>query len=78
MVEISQNINYSDFDVINFVKQILNEIEKIRSVGNVNPNDGFETMIFSSSKESRLNAFFRLVGLPSYVIRKRKMMVIDE
>lgn len=48
------------FDVINFAKNILTEIEKIRAFDNFIDENSIPT-------ESRINAFFRLIGLPMFV-----------
>lgn len=46
------------FDIINFAKNILTEIEKIRA---------FDKLTDEVPTESRINAFFRLIGLPMFV-----------
>lgn len=47
------------FDIISFAKEILREVDSIRSRSMKTESDVIE--------ESRLNAFFRLIGLPMFV-----------
>ena len=60
------NINFtSKFDVIGFAKNIINEIESVRSYKMVKDDDTKDN--FGAPTESRINAFFRLIGLPMFV-----------
>lgn len=62
MNSINQNI---EFDIISFAKDILKEIEALRSfneLGDDSTEPGLRTPL-----ESRLNTFFRLIGLPMIV-----------
>lgn len=56
----------SNFDVVNFAKEILNEVDQIRSY---EPKEADEDTSLKEHRpiESRINAFFRLVGLPMFV-----------
>lgn len=59
-----------DFDVIGFAKELMIEIESIRSYKeqkDEKTGDGFQL-----PTESRLNAFFRLIGFPYFVNIKDK------
>src|SRR5574342_124630 len=53
------------FDVITFAKDVLDEVDRIRSFNQVSDLETGES--FNIPTESRLNAFFRLIGLPSFV-----------
>lgn len=65
MVEGINTNTFNNFDVIGFAKNIINEIENIRSF-DISTNS--ETSPNSSVPiESRINAFFRLIGLPMFV-----------
>jgi len=59
-----------NFDLIKFAKQILSEIDNIRSV-TISESDG-EKGTKQTSNESRVNAFYRLIGFPMFVTLKRK------
>lgn len=54
-----------EFDVIGFAKSLMSEIESIRSFKNVKDDKTGEG--FQLPTESRVNAFFRLLGLPYFV-----------
>ena len=54
-----------EFDVIGFAKSIMSEVESVRSFEKVKDDKTGEG--FQLPTESRLNAFFRLVGLPYFV-----------
>jgi len=58
------------FDVISFAKSILSEVGKVRAFANT--TDDITQEGFTLSKESRINAFFRLIGLPMFVTVKKK------
>jgi hypothetical protein len=59
-----------DFDVIGFAKKIMSEVDGIRSFKKTS-DDKTESQD-QTYAESRLNAFFRLVGLPMFVELKVK------
>jgi hypothetical protein len=70
MAEISDTTALAKFDVIEFAKGIMSEIDQIRSFDElVDENTGEN---FRVPAESRINTFFRLVGLPMFVIIKNK------
>lgn len=56
----------ADFDVIDFAKKILNEIDQIRSY-EFGQADNDTSQKEHKPIESRINAFFRLIGLPMFV-----------
>jgi len=65
MVEGINTNTFNNFDIIGFAKNIINEIENIRSFDvSVNSETSPNSNI---PMESRVNAFFRLVGLPIFV-----------
>jgi hypothetical protein len=70
MVETSNTTSKAKFDVIGFARNVLAEIENIRSYRKVQDDNTKED--FGLPVESRLNAFFRLVGLPMFVTAKSK------
>jgi hypothetical protein len=58
-------ISDKEFDIIGFARKIMSEVEKIRSFERI-----FDDESGTSGNvpiESRINAFFRLIGLPSFV-----------
>lgn len=57
------------FDIIGFAQNILSEVDKIRAFDK--EDDGTKEGV-TRYVESRLNAFFRLVGLPMFVTKKKK------
>jgi hypothetical protein len=62
----SPNINtLNKFDIIKFAKNILNEVESIRSYTIATDEDTSQK--YNVPTESRVNAFFRLIGLPMFV-----------
>ena len=70
MVEGISTNTFNNFDVIGFAKNIINEIENIRSFdlstnSETSPNSSIPV-------ESRVNAFFRLIGLPMFITVKDK------
>jgi hypothetical protein len=58
------------FDVISFAKDILNEVDGVRAFSDAVDEDTKEG--FALPAESRINAFFRLIGLPMFVTVKEK------
>ena len=62
--------NIAQFDVIKFAEKIMNEIDSIRSY-DFNTDDSVEQRNHTP-KESRVNAFFRLIGLPMFVTIEKK------
>jgi hypothetical protein len=58
------------FDVISFAKSILSEVGKVRAFADT--TDDITQEGFTLSKESKINAFFRLIGLPMFVTVKKK------
>lgn len=65
MLEFSDKSTLTKFDVINFAKNILTEIEKIRAFDKLVDEESIDN--FKVPTESRINAFFRLIGLPMFV-----------
>jgi hypothetical protein len=61
----------TDFDIIEFAKNIINEVENIRSYMLLQTDDNTSQKI-KKPIESRVNAFFRLVGLPMFVNVEKK------
>lgn len=61
----------ADFDIIDFAKKILNEVDQIRSYefGQADDDTGQKE---HKPVESRINAFFRLIGLPMFVSIEKK------
>lgn len=61
----------ADFDVVDFAKKILNEVDQIRSYefGQADDDTGQKE---HKPIESRINAFFRLIGLPMFVSIEKK------
>jgi len=70
MTDISNKDSLMNFDVISFARKILSEVESIRSFSKV--TDDKTGQQFQLYAESRLNAFFRLIGLPMFVEIKAK------
>ncbi|MFA5048813.1 MAG: hypothetical protein WC516_07340 [Patescibacteria group bacterium] len=61
----------ADFDIIDFAKKILGEVDQIRSY-EFDQADNDTSQKEHKPIESRVNAFFRLIGLPMFVsIEKR-------
>jgi hypothetical protein len=58
------------FDLIKFAKEIISEVDNVRSYNKTVDSNTKEA--FSVPTESRLNAFFRLIGLPMFVSIKQK------
>ena len=73
MAEFSNKTVLTKFDVIKFAKNILNEIEEVRSFDNA--FDEQTDNNFKIANESRINAFFRLIGLPMFVSVEDKVKV---
>ena len=61
----------SDFDVIEFARNIMSEVEALRSY-NSDQSDDSTAQKENKPTESRLNAFFRLIGLPMFVHMEKK------
>ena len=59
-----------DFDVISFAKKIMSEVESIRSFTKTKDEKTGEG--FQLPTETRINAFFRLIGFPMFVSIKGK------
>lgn len=68
---VKNDYNVPEFDIIEFAKNILNEVEKIRSYDGSFTDEG-NGKANNKIIESRLNAFFRLVGLPMFLTVERK------
>lgn len=71
---VNQNNDFqtvADFDVIEFAKSVLNEVEQIRSYDFSQNDDGTATKNHKPI-ESRVNAFFRIIGLPMIVSVEKK------
>jgi hypothetical protein len=67
----SPDINIlNKFDVIKFAKDIISEVESVRSYRTVTDEDTKQS--YNIPIESRINAFFRLVGLPTFVTLESK------
>lgn len=70
MTDSSNITSTAKFDVISFAKNILREVDKIRAS---QPQfDDVTNTNYNQPAESRLNAFFRLIGLPMFVTLKSK------
>jgi len=65
MAEFSDKSTLSKFDIIKFAKNILSEVENVRAFESLVDEDTADN--FKVPNESRVNAFFRLVGLPMFV-----------
>ena len=61
----------SDFDVIEFARNIMSEVDSLRSFEFEQADDNTEKKEHKPI-ESRLNAFFRLIGLPMFVHMEKK------
>lgn len=70
MVDISNKDSQANFDVIGFAKNILSEVDAIRAFSKTS-DDKTEGQV-QTHIESRINAFFRLIGLPMFVEVKPK------
>jgi len=70
MTDIANKDSQSNFDVIAFAKKILSEVDGIRSFKKT--SDDKTAGQVQTYAESRVNAFFRLVGLPMFVEIKVK------
>ena len=69
MVDVYDTKSFSEFNIIEFARGIIKEVDSIRSYDEyVDENDAFQ----KRPSESRLNAFFRLIGLPMFVVKKSK------
>jgi hypothetical protein len=72
MVNKNDNIiALSQFDIITFAKSLMSEVDKIRSFTLKSTDDATQQQ-YQQPIESRLNAFFRLVGLPMFVSVEKK------
>jgi hypothetical protein len=69
MVEFGNTSSFSEFNIIEFAKKVLEEVESIRSYSDISSDNQVSSNI---PNESRLNAFFRLVGLPMFLILEDK------
>lgn len=76
MLKNSETNTLSNFDIIEFAKSILNEVESIRSyvetIGDVTVNGNTSQQEFNIPVESRVNTFFRLIGLPMFITLEKK------
>lgn len=70
MVETSGNKSFKEFDIIKFAREVISEIENIRSYSQATDEKTAES--FNLPTESRINAFFRLIGLPMFVSIENK------
>ena len=69
MVNTYDTKSFSEFNNIDFARSIIKEVDNIRSYDQyVDDNNAFQ----KRPSESRLNAFFRLIGLPMFVVKKNK------
>jgi len=60
------DISEKEFDIIGFAKSIMNEIENVRSFDELIDDKTGDT--YKTPTETRIDAFFRLIGLPYFVI----------
>ncbi len=65
MAELTGVDTIHNFDVVGFAKSILSEVERIRAFSQLKDTETAED--FTIPTESRLNAFYRLIGLPMFV-----------
>jgi hypothetical protein len=65
MVDVSKIRALSKFDVIKFARSVLSEVENTRSYDLIFDNESKQGSHLPT--ESRVNAFFRLIGLPMFI-----------
>lgn len=58
------------FDIIKFAQELINEVEQIRAYSSLVDTDSEQK--FNLPTESRINTFFRLIGLPMFVTIESK------
>jgi len=71
MAEFADKSTLSKFDIIKFAKNILSEVEEIRAFDGLADEETADN--FKVPNESRINALFRLIGLPMFVTVETKV-----
>lgn len=61
----------NNFDIIEFAKSILTEVDSVRSFSSAGLDEKTQQE-FNIPTESRVNAFFRLIGLPMFISIEKK------
>lgn len=67
MVDSFSNNTIGDFNIIEYAKKIINEIDQLRSFDSLTTLEDGITGTYQVPVESRLNAFFRMIGLPMFI-----------